>query len=117
MLCRSIFAELPSEGEWGTAMLIDGNIGIGGDPVALLLRCARLVLDGGHGRVVVETHPDPARDRIFDAVLVDDLDRESLPFAWAEVGASALGRYAEVAGLVSVRRWDAGGRTFVEYST
>ncbi len=47
-----MFAPLPGEGRWGTALLADGNIGIGGDPVALLRRL-REVLDP-RGRIVVE---------------------------------------------------------------
>jgi SAM-dependent methyltransferase len=37
-LLRSVFDALPGEGRWGTVLLADGNIGIGGDPVALLDR-------------------------------------------------------------------------------
>ncbi len=117
VLCRSIFQGLPAEGTWGTAMLIDGNIGIGGDPVALLTRVAELVLGGGEGRVLVEAHPDASRDRVFDAVVVDDLGRASLPFAWAEVGLEALRRCATRAGLTLVQHWTRGGRTFAEFAS
>jgi SAM-dependent methyltransferase len=115
VLCRSVFQELPGEGTWGTALLIDGNIGIGGDPVILLRRCAELIRDGD-GRILVETHPDPARDRVFVGVLVDDLDHESPPFPWAEVGVRALHGYAAAAGLVACREWSARGRSFAEYA-
>lgn len=115
VLRRSIFEPLPGEGTWGTTMLIDGNIGIGGDPAALLARCAALVRAGGH--VLVEAHPDPARDRRFDAVVVDDLGRESLPFRWAELGIRALLTAAGSVGLRPVCRWTRGGRTFAEFAT
>jgi SAM-dependent methyltransferase len=115
VLCRSVFQELPGEGTWGTALLIDGNIGIGGDPVTLLRRCADLIR-AGDGRILVETHPDPARDRMFVGVLVDDLDHESPPFPWAEVGVNALHGYASAAGLVACREWAAHGRSFAEYT-
>ncbi len=39
-LLRSVFHDLPGEGRWPTALLIDGNIGIGGDPLRLLNRVA-----------------------------------------------------------------------------
>ena len=42
-LRRSVFDPLPGEGRWETALLADGNIGIGGDPVALLERARELV--------------------------------------------------------------------------
>ncbi|UFR00777.1 class I SAM-dependent methyltransferase [Streptomyces sp. Go40/10] len=46
-LRRSVFDPLPGEGRWGTVLLMDGNIGIGGDPRALLDRVARLLRPGG----------------------------------------------------------------------
>ncbi|WP_316316131.1 methyltransferase domain-containing protein, partial [Clavibacter michiganensis] len=65
----SVFDTIPDEGRWDTALVIDGNIGIGGDPVALLARCGEIVRDGG--RVVVETHVDRSADRAFTAHVVD----------------------------------------------
>ncbi|MGN7190281.1 MULTISPECIES: bifunctional 2-polyprenyl-6-hydroxyphenol methylase/3-demethylubiquinol 3-O-methyltransferase UbiG [unclassified Curtobacterium] len=108
----SVFDEIPSEGRWDTALVIDGNIGIGGDPVALLVRCAEIVRDGG--RVVVETHTDPAADRSFEAHVVDADGNQSAAFPWAEVGIDALLGHAEVAGLRPRQSWTVGGRTFCE---
>lgn len=113
VLRRSVFQDLPAAGDWGTALLIDGNVGIGGDPQALLTRCGDLVRDVD-GRIFVETHPVPSHDKIFTCVVVDDLERESLPFPWAEVGAIALRRYASLAGLRVVREWVSHGRPFTE---
>jgi SAM-dependent methyltransferase len=112
VLHRSVFQSLPGEGTWGAALLIDGNIGIGGDPVALLRRCLSLIRP--NGRVIVETHPDESRDRVFDGIIIDDLDRSSLPFPWAEVGMVALIDYAAAAGLRCERAWSSAGRSFVE---
>ena len=42
-LLRSVFDPLPGTGRWGTALLMDGNLGIGGDPPALLDRMAQLL--------------------------------------------------------------------------
>jgi SAM-dependent methyltransferase len=114
VLRRSVFDHVPGAGRWGTAVLFDGNIGIGGDPIALLRRCAALVLPTGGG-ILVETHADPFRDRVFRSVLVDDLGRRSLPFRWAEVGAVALRCHAAAAGLAVGREWTAAARTFAEY--
>ena len=44
---RSVFDTLPAEGRWGTAILFDGNIGIGGDPVALLRRVVEVIAPDG----------------------------------------------------------------------
>ena len=49
---RDVFGPLPGEGRWDTALLADGNIGIGGDPVALLARVRELLAP--EGRVVVD---------------------------------------------------------------
>lgn len=42
-LRRSVFDSLPGEGRWDTVLLMDGNVGIGGDPRALLDRVAGLL--------------------------------------------------------------------------
>jgi SAM-dependent methyltransferase len=114
VLQRSVFQPLPREGEWGTALLLDGNIGIGGDPRALLVRSAELVAPGG--RVLVETHADPAVDRSFSAILrAGGVDGD--PFAWSQLGARSLRRYAMMAGLHLIREWKGAGRSFAEYAT
>ena len=111
VLHRSIFDTIPREGGWGTALLLDGNIGIGGDPSALLMRCTQLVHPGGF--VLVEVHPDPRRDRGFHATLIDHQGRSSLPFPWYEIGLDGLHRCADEAGLRVVESWSHDERTFV----
>jgi SAM-dependent methyltransferase len=49
---RDVFDLLPSEGRWRHVLLADGNIGIGGDPAALLRRARTLLAPSG--TVVVE---------------------------------------------------------------
>jgi SAM-dependent methyltransferase len=53
VLQRSVFGPLPGEGRWRSVLLLDGNIGIGGDPMRLLSRCRTLMHRAG--RVVDET--------------------------------------------------------------
>ena len=43
VLLRSVFDRLPGMGRWGTALLMDGNIGIGGDPSALPVPSVRAI--------------------------------------------------------------------------
>ena len=50
----SVFGAVPRSGRWDTALLVDGNIGIGGGPVPLLRRVAELLAPGGQGLVEVE---------------------------------------------------------------
>lgn len=51
-LCRDVFEPLPGAGRWGTVLLADGNIGLGGDPLRVLRRAADLL--GRRGRCVAE---------------------------------------------------------------
>jgi len=43
----SVFARIPGAGTWGSALLLDGNIGIGGAPDVLLARLRELLRAGG----------------------------------------------------------------------
>jgi SAM-dependent methyltransferase len=106
----SIFDPIPHEGSWSTALLLDGNIGIGGDPVALLSRCRDVLR--ANGDLIVETHADPARDRAYQGSLVGMDGRVSDTFPWAEVGRAALAAHAADAGLRVTQGWTACGRSF-----
>jgi SAM-dependent methyltransferase len=108
-LLRDVFGPLPAEGRWHHALLIDGNIGIGGDPVRLLHRCAALI--GPHGDVLVETEPPGARTwrglfALADRVRVSDV------FPWAFVAAQDLAGLAAHAGLAVAGTWTEAGRCF-----
>ena len=106
----SVFDTLPDEGQWQTALLVDGNIGIGGDPGALLERCRRLLAPAGE--LVVEVHEDPDRDHTYEGTLVDTHGRESETFPWAEIGLRRLAVLAPEHGLMLTERWQLDGRTF-----
>ncbi|MGJ4845417.1 class I SAM-dependent methyltransferase [Leifsonia sp. Le1] len=110
VLRRSVFDRLPAEGAWGAAVLLDGNIGIGGDPRLLLARASAML--GPGGRMLVETHAEPSRFASFDAQLVHPSGGRSAWFPWAEVGADAAGAFATELGM-NVRTVETGGRTFV----
>ncbi len=93
---RDVFAPLPGEGRWFTALLADGNVGIGGDPVALLHRL-RQVLDP-RGRVVVELAPPGTQARTGRAVL-RDRGQVAQIFPWSVVGVDDIEGIAHEAGL------------------
>ncbi|WP_435611398.1 class I SAM-dependent methyltransferase [Streptomyces sp. bgisy159] len=113
-LRRSVFDPLPGEGRWGTVLLMDGNIGIGGDPRALLDRAARLLAPGG--LLIAETAPVDIDERAHVQVVdVADADAPDAPFPWARLGTPALLRYAR--GWRRAGQWSAGGRCFAALRT
>jgi SAM-dependent methyltransferase len=107
-ILRSVFADVPRAGAWATALLLDGNIGIGGAPVALLARTRALVAPGG--AVLVEVGPPDARTRRV-RVRLETNGAISPWFGWATVGARGIAPVARAAGLepratiVAGRRW------------
>ena len=111
VLRRCVEARLPGEGRWGTALLIDGNIGINGDPDRLIRRCSALVQEGG--LLLVEADPDPLADDREPVLLVAGDGRQAAPLPWARLGRIALAHIASAAGLVVVDEWQMGGRAFL----
>ncbi|WP_189929152.1 class I SAM-dependent methyltransferase [Streptomyces sulfonofaciens] len=109
-LRRSVFETLPGEGRWDTALLIDGNIGIGGDPGALIARVGALL--GPGGLLLAEAAPVDVDERV--QVRVDDgRGAAGTLFPWARVGTPALLRHAHRLGWRPVRQWVVDGRPFV----
>ncbi|MFI5530275.1 class I SAM-dependent DNA methyltransferase [Kitasatospora sp. NPDC051853] len=108
-LHRSVFERLPGEGRWRAVLLADGNLGIGGDPAALLRRVAQLLAPGG--RLIAETEPVELDERL-EVRVEDGAGQTGPPFRWARLGADAAARYARPAGLVESERWTSHGRRF-----
>jgi SAM-dependent methyltransferase len=109
VLEASIFDRLPGAGSWSTALLLDGNIGIGGRPAALLRRLATLLAP--RGVVLVELEP-PGSGTGRGRVRLEDGDKVSEWFAWARVDAWAIAPPARPAGLRVAERWHDHGRWF-----
>ena len=95
-LCRDVFQTLPGEGRWACVLLADGNIGIGGDPVALLRRVTGLLRPGG--RAVVDLAPF-GEGLVVRVVRVESDGWQSDGFRWALVGADVIEELALAAGL------------------
>lgn len=113
---RDVFEPLPGEGRWAHALLIDGNIGIGGDPTTLLRRCAALVT--ADGTVLVELEPPGLglwRGQVQVASGGPGRGLYRGPsFRWARVGVEAAQPAAAGAGLRVREVFRAGRRWFAE---
>ena len=117
----SVFDDVVRCGEWATVLLLDGNIGIGGDPVRLLGRCAQLMRPGG--QILVETEPPGTTERRgrFRVMTSSAGPGRSLGhmgqwFHWALVSSEQNVRIAASAGLSLSDTWSDRGRWFAELS-
>ncbi|MCW2848379.1 MAG: Mg-protoporphyrin methyl transferase [Marmoricola sp.] len=113
-LRRNIFTPLPGEGSWDTVLLADGNIGIGGAPLALLRRARELLDDGG--RVVCDLAEPGTGLSLHAARLVSHL-RRSGTFPWAKVGPDAIETLAGGADLDVLHVGECDGRWFAVLTT
>jgi SAM-dependent methyltransferase len=109
----SIFDELPGAGKWQTALLLDGNIGIGGAPVRLLARIGGLLVSGGE--VLVELDPPGGRSGAVRACL-ESGGMASAWFPWARVASGQIETIASAAGFTVDDQWCEGGRWFARLS-
>lgn len=105
----SVFGPVPGAGAWGTVVLLDGNLGIGGNPTALLVRIRTLLAEGG--TVLCDVEPPGQPTRSLTLALAGST---APPQPWAQVGADGLAGAAGPAGFVVRQRWSAEGRWFAE---
>lgn len=109
-LHRKVADRLPAEGRWGTVLLIDSNIGMGGDLAELLRRCCDLV--GAGGLIICEVDPSPDRHEVEQLVMAGN-GMTSTPVPWGRFGARTVARVAAALDLLVVEEWSADGRVFV----
>jgi SAM-dependent methyltransferase len=109
VLLRDVFDWVPGTGRWATVLLADGNIGIGGDPAALLRRVGQLLAPGGHALVELD---GPGRPLRREQVWLSHDGAVSSWFPWAHVGADHIAEVAAEADLGEVETWSADGRWF-----
>lgn len=105
----SVFERIVGAGSWGTALLLDGNIGIGGRPTALLARLARLLRPDGIVLVELASRGTPSGKTL---IRLEADDMVSDWFDWAHVGTNAIAGHAGAAGLVVRETWEVEGRWF-----
>ena len=92
----SVFGDVPRAGAWRTALLLDGNVGIGGAPAALLRRVAALLADRGVAVVEVGA-PGTGAGPMCVRIEAPGLASEWFP--WARVSAGEVEGLAARAGF------------------
>jgi SAM-dependent methyltransferase len=103
--------EHPTTSEWRTILLLDGNIGIGGDATRLLRRSAALLVPGG--AVLVELE-EPAGAPRAQRVRLEGARAASSWIPWHFVGYEEIDLLAASSGFEPIDRWRAGDRWFAE---
>jgi SAM-dependent methyltransferase len=109
VMLRDVFGRVPGTGRWMAVLLADGNIGIGGDPAALLRRVGELLAPEGFALVELEPPGSPLRR---EQVRLCHAGQASGWFPWAFVGTDQIQDVARDAGLGEAEIWTAGGRWF-----
>ena len=107
VLRRDVFGPLPREGSWQHLLLADGNVGIGGDPIRLLVRCRELL--SATGTVLLDLQGTGAHLRT-DRVRLLAGDLASDWFAWSSLPTGALPAIAEATGFSVRGVWRSAGR-------
>lgn len=105
----SIFDRLPGVGTWGSALLLDGNIGIGGAPHQLLRRVGGLLAPTGIVLVEVEGPGVPTGTL---RVRLESEQTSSQWFPWARMSIDELPEMVREAGFGIHEQWHTGGRWF-----
>ena len=106
-LLGDVFEPLPGMGNWQTVLLVDGNIGLGGDPRRILGRAAELLCRGG--RCVAEFDAEAIGIRARWVRLESACDVGPW-FRWASVGVDSAATLAGQVGLTLTGVRLVGGR-------
>jgi SAM-dependent methyltransferase len=104
-----VFGVVPGAGTWATALLLDGNIGIGGQPDRLLSRLGALLC--ADGVILAELEPPQAPTGTALARIEAGGDASDW-FPWARVSVSEISDVAADAGMTVERTWQCGERWF-----
>ncbi|MGK2901351.1 MAG: SAM-dependent methyltransferase [Mycobacterium sp.] len=96
VLCRDLFGPLPGVGRWHTALLADGNVGLGGDPWRVLQRAGELLRHGGECLAEFDTAITGVESQW---VRLESVQTIGPWFRWASVGLDCAARIAEDVGL------------------
>lgn len=90
-----VFGLVPGQGQWTSALLADGNVGIGGDPVRLMGRIAELMAAGSS--LLVEVTPPSSRST-RQRLRLRVAGRTTDEFWWSTLSAADVGDAAQACG-------------------
>lgn len=108
VLC-DVFGSVPASGTWRQVLLVDGNIGIGGDPQRLLRQCAHLAAPDG---VVLVELGAPGSGSWRHQVHLHHAGTDSPMFWWAAVAADHVTALASESGWGVLNHWSHSDRWF-----
>jgi SAM-dependent methyltransferase len=106
-LLGDVFEPLPGTGRWQTVLLVDGNVGLGGDPRRILGRAAELLARGGRCVAEFDAEAIGIRDRW---VRLETGEEVGPWFRWASVGVDSAATLAAHVGLTLTSVRLIGGR-------
>jgi SAM-dependent methyltransferase len=95
-LLGDVFESLPGMGLWQTVLLVDGNIGLGGDPRRILGRAAEMLRRGGRCIAEFDAEAIGVRERWVRLESATDIGPW---FRWASVGVDSADTLAAQVGL------------------
>ena len=95
-LLGDVFEPLPGMGRWQTVLLVDGNVGLGGDPLRILSRAAELLGRGGRCVAEFDAEAIGIRSRWVRLESAHDVGPW---FRWAAVGVDSATALAAQVGL------------------
>lgn len=96
VLLGDVFDPLPAMGLWQTVLLVDGNVGLGGDPCRILGRAAELLARGGRCVAEFDGEHIGIRSRW---VRLESAYEVGPWFRWASVGVDSAAALAAQVGL------------------
>ena len=109
VMLGDLFTGVPHAGRWRTALLLDGNVGIGGAPEALLRRTCELLAPAGSALVELDA---PGAPTYRTRVRIEASGVVSCWFSWARVGVDGIEALARSAGLSADDAFSTRGRWF-----
>ncbi len=108
----NIFDTVPHEGHWDTVLLVDGNIGIDGDPGRVIGRAYEIACDSGSVLVEVDS---PGTGSVTECLRIEGHGSVGPWYDWARIDAASLIPLAAAAGLAYSESVSVSRRHFVRF--